>query len=357
MGDEQDPGTRFGDLPHGKIVIRTFNAPLGEEHRRAQSDPFGELGHRFTVVDPTPTVFDWTLAHFAVRLLGAFGRSAVPVRIADLLQPGGHHLAMSEGPQDRCCRLAGTDERRDEYFVEVLLGEHRGHCVSLFASQIGERRIDHVQPMTHPLGLRMSHENEFHCNRLEEFEPSNPLPTLAPVPIWPGRRSVGRVTPIDLALVLVRAVFGIFFALHGLNKVRGGLEGTARWFAGIGMRWPMMQARLAASTEIVAGAFFAIGLLTPLAAAAIVGVMVVATWAAHRSNGFFIFNPGQGWEYTVSIAVVALTVGFSGPGEISVDRLLGLQWSGWWPGIAAVVLGVGGGIAQLAVCYRPTPTR
>ena len=37
----------------------------------------------------------------------------------------------------------------------------------------------------------------------------------------------------------------------------------------------------------------------------IIGVMAVATWAAHRHNGFFIFNPGQGWEYTVSIAVVA----------------------------------------------------
>ena len=30
-----------------------------------------------------------------------------------------------------------------------------------------------------------------------------------------------------------------------------------------------------------------------------IGVMVVATWAAHRKNGFFVFHEGQGWEYTV----------------------------------------------------------
>lgn len=152
-------------------------------------------------------------------------------------------------------------------------------------------------------------------------------------------------------------IFGVFFALHGLNKVRGGLDGTARWFAGIGMRWPMLQARLAAGTEIIAGLCFALGLLTPLAAAGIIGVMVVATWAAHRDNGFFIFNPGQGWEYTVSIAVAALAIGFAGPGVASVDELLGLDWTGWWPGIAAGLLGVGGGITQLAVCYRPARAR
>ena len=82
----------------------------------------------------------------------------------------------------------------------------------------------------------------------------------------------------DLALLLLRGVFGVFLAYHGYNKVFGGngLQGTAGWFGSIGMKWPLWQARAAAATEIGAGLLFAAGLLTPFAAAGIVAVMVVA---------------------------------------------------------------------------------
>ena len=166
--------------------------------------------------------------------------------------------------------------------------------------------------------------------------------------------------PIDLALLVLRVVFGLFLAYHGYNKVFGGgkLAGTGRWFGSIGMKWPQVQARLAAGTEIGAGVLFALGLLTPFAAAGMIAVMVVATWAAHRNNGFFIFNEGQGWEYTVSIAVVAWSVAAIGPGDVSIDHAIGLDWTAWdgWIGaVIAFVVGLGGGIAQLAICYRPAP--
>ncbi len=166
--------------------------------------------------------------------------------------------------------------------------------------------------------------------------------------------------PIDLALLVLRVVFGLFLAAHGYNKVfgGGGLEGTARWFGSLGMRWPRVQARVAASTEIGAGLLFALGLLTPFAAAGIIGVMVVAGWSAHRRNGFFIFRKGEGWEYVASIAVAAWCVAAIGPGELSVDHAIGLDWTaldGWIGALIAGVLGVGGAVAQLALCYRPAP--
>ena len=77
----------------------------------------------------------------------------------------------------------------------------------------------------------------------------------------------------------------------------------------------------------------------------------------HRKNGFFIFNQGQGWEYTAAVAIVGWAVGSIGPGEISIDHAIGLTdtWAaGDWTGmVIATVLGVGGAIAQLAVSYRP----
>ena len=174
----------------------------------------------------------------------------------------------------------------------------------------------------------------------------------------PALSAVTEPAAVDAALLVLRITFGVFFALHGLNKVRGGLDGTARWFGSIGMKWPSWQARLAAGTEIAAGLGLAIGLLTPLSAAGMVGTMVVATWAAHRSNGFFIFNEGQGWEYTVSIAVAAAAIGTIGPGRISLDHALGISLhsglSGWSGAVIAAGMGLAAGVAQLLVCYRPS---
>lgn len=162
----------------------------------------------------------------------------------------------------------------------------------------------------------------------------------------------------NLGMLMLRIVFGLFLAAHGYNKIfgGGGLAGTARWFGGIGMRWPKMQARLAATTEIGAGLLMAAGLLVPVASAGMIGLMLVAIVVAHLANGFFIFRPGQGWEYCASIAVAAWVIAAVGPGEWSLDHAFAIEWTGWSGAIVAGVCGVGGAALQLAVSYRkPLP--
>ena len=159
----------------------------------------------------------------------------------------------------------------------------------------------------------------------------------------------------NFAVLVLRLVFGLFLAYHGYNKVfgGGGLAGTARWFGSIGMRWPQWQARIAAATEIGAGVLMAAGLLTPLAAAGMIGVMVVAIVVEHWKVGFFIFKPNQGWEYCASIAVAAFCIATMGPGEWSLDHAFDIEFKDWWGAIVAAVVGVGGAVLQLAVSYRP----
>ena len=159
----------------------------------------------------------------------------------------------------------------------------------------------------------------------------------------------------DLALLLLRVVFGVFLAYHGYNKVfgGGGLAGTAKWFGAIGMKWPLWQARLAATTEMGAGLLFVAGLITPLAGAGVIGLMVVAIVVAHWKVGFFIFKPNQGWEYCASIAVVAFAVSMVGGGRWSLDNALDIEFSGWWGAAIAGGLGIGGALGQLALSYRP----
>jgi putative oxidoreductase len=159
----------------------------------------------------------------------------------------------------------------------------------------------------------------------------------------------------NFGMLVLRLVFGLFLAYHGYNKFFGGgrLPGTARWFASIGFRQPKLQALMAASTEVGAGVLFAAGLLTPLAAAGIIGVMTVAIVSSHWKVGFWVYLPNQGWEYCASIAVAAFAVGTIGPGEWSLDHAIDLRFTGWHGALIAGLLGVGGGVAQLLAFYRP----
>ena len=159
---------------------------------------------------------------------------------------------------------------------------------------------------------------------------------------------------IDLGILIMRLAFGLSLAYHGLNKVigAGGLAGTSGWFGSLGMKSPMLQARLAATTEILSGLFFACGLLTPFAAGAMVALMIVAIVTVHARVGYFIFLPNGGWEYCAAIAFVAAGIAATGSGSASLDNALEFDFKG---GGLAIALGLGlvGAVLQLALFYRP----
>jgi putative oxidoreductase len=158
-----------------------------------------------------------------------------------------------------------------------------------------------------------------------------------------------------VVMLIFRFLVGLTFASHGWMKRfgPGGIDGTAGWFESIGMRPGKRHAVMASTVEMGAGALLALGLLTPFAAAGMIGVMVVAGWAVHRRNGFFIV--GNGWEYTFVVALIAAAIAGLGPGRWSIDHALDLSsdFSGFVGLVIAVVLGVAVGVAQLTLFYRP----
>jgi putative oxidoreductase len=168
----------------------------------------------------------------------------------------------------------------------------------------------------------------------------------------------------DLGTLLLRVALGITMLAHGYNHAFGGgkLAGTARWFESIGIRPGSVHALLATLTELVVAPLLFLGLLTPLAAGGVVGVMVVALVANHLKNGYFIFRPGEGYEYVLFITLAALALGALGGGGWSVDReiigpFVDHDWEGWffgWHGLLVAAAGGGGGAALLlATCWRP----
>jgi putative oxidoreductase len=77
------------------------------------------------------------------------------------------------------------------------------------------------------------------------------------------------------------------------------------------------HALIASLAETGGGLLLALGLLTPLAAALLCGVMLVAAISVHIKKGFFV--TGGGYEYTLVLGVAALTLAFTGPGALSLD--------------------------------------
>ena len=164
------------------------------------------------------------------------------------------------------------------------------------------------------------------------------------------------LTGLNLGLLIIRVVAGLTLATHGLNKIFGGgkIAGTPGWFASMGLKMPFINAWMAALTEIGAGLLLAIGFLTPLAAAGMVAIMVVAGITTHRANGWFIFNAGGGIEYVVVLAAVGFGLGCTGAGEWSVDAAAKIHWAGTTGLIIVALAGVGGALLQLATFWRPT---
>ncbi len=123
----------------------------------------------------------------------------------------------------------------------------------------------------------------------------------------------------------------------------------------MGMRPGKVHANLASGTEMLTGVMLAVGLLTPFAAAGIIGVMVVAGWTVHRNDGFFIVS--NGWEYTFIVGLIAAAIAGLGPGRWSIDQGLGLadDLNGWTGLAIALVLGIVGGVAQIVLFYKPDP--
>lgn len=160
----------------------------------------------------------------------------------------------------------------------------------------------------------------------------------------------------DIGILVLRVVAGLTLAAHGYQKFFSGgrIAGTGRWFDGMGMRPGRVHALAAATTEIGAGILLALGLLTSLAGAAFVAVMLVAGYTVHRANGFFSVR--SGWEYNLILAVIGIAVGTTGAGSYSLDHALG--WTGVFSGSTGLLIAAGGGlaagVAQLAIFYRPS---
>ncbi|MBB5118498.1 putative oxidoreductase [Streptomyces eurocidicus] len=137
-----------------------------------------------------------------------------------------------------------------------------------------------------------------------------------------GPAATALPTGVSLGLLLFRLVIGLIMTGHGTQKLFGwfdgpGIDMTGKFFTQSGYPAGKAMAVVAGLSETLGGVGLFLGLLTPLAAAAVLGTMInalVVTW-----GDFFL---PAGVEFTLLIAVAAAGLALTGPGRYAVDHYL-----------------------------------
>lgn len=123
----------------------------------------------------------------------------------------------------------------------------------------------------------------------------------------------------------LRVGLGVVFIAHGSQKLFGwfggyGLEATGQWMESIGLAPGILMAAAAGSVEFFGGILLLAGLFTRVAALAAAVTMGVAIASVHWQHGFFMAN--NGYEFALTLLLVAAALVVSGGGRFSLDRRL-----------------------------------
>ena len=121
------------------------------------------------------------------------------------------------------------------------------------------------------------------------------------------------------AALVLRLSLGLMFVAHALLKLLVfTLPGTAQFFQSMGLPGPLAYAVFAA--ELVGGLLLIAGIGSRWVAAALVPVLLGATWA-HIGNGWLFSAPNGGWEYPAFLTIAAVVQALLGDGAYALANL------------------------------------
>ena len=127
-------------------------------------------------------------------------------------------------------------------------------------------------------------------------------------------------TPQEHGALVLRLGLGTMFIAHALLKYYVfTLPGTVQFFQSLGL--PGALAYFTFAAELVGGALILLGIYGRWVSAALIPILLGATWA-HAGNGWVFNAPNGGWEYPVFLAVVSLAVALLGDGAYALSRSL-----------------------------------
>ena len=123
----------------------------------------------------------------------------------------------------------------------------------------------------------------------------------------------------DLPLLFLRLVLAYGFWGPATMKWND-INAIGEWFASMNMPLPLVNAYLAAGTEMVGVFLLLLGFGTRLISIPLMITMLVAIFMVHGSSGFDAGN--NGYEIPLYYLLMLFTLTVYGSGKISVDQLI-----------------------------------
>ncbi|MBS4726956.1 DoxX family protein [Mycobacterium sp. SM1] len=175
-------------------------------------------------------------------------------------------------------------------------------------------------------------------------------------------RAAGRRGTQDLGLLILRAGLGAVLVAHGLQTLFGwwggqGRTGFTHSLTAAGYRHAEILTYVGPGGEVVAGVLLVLGLVTPLAAAGALAYLINDLLAGvstqpHSRLSFFL---PHGHEYELTLIVVAIAVILIGPGRYGFDAGRGWARRPFIGSLAALLGGIGAGIAVWVLLNGANP--
>jgi putative oxidoreductase len=121
------------------------------------------------------------------------------------------------------------------------------------------------------------------------------------------------------AALVLRVALGVMFIAHALLKYYVfTLPGTVQFFQSIGLPGALAYATFWA--ELVGGGLILAGVYSRYVSAALIPILIGATWA-HAGNGWVFTAPNGGWEYPAFLTLAAAVQALLGDGRLALSSL------------------------------------
>src|SRR4051794_27170398 len=164
---------------------------------------------------------------------------------------------------------------------------------------------------------RFTHDETTPRERTARDTTSAPAPAAGPGPL------------LDIGLLAGRLLVGFVMAAHGYQKLFdiGPANFASSTLAPLGVPAPTAVGYLVTFTELIGGLLLMAGLLTRLAAFALVFDLAFAIVLVKSKVPLIVppDQPGAGMELDLALIGGFLVALFAGPGRLSMDRMLGLE--------------------------------
>ena len=139
-------------------------------------------------------------------------------------------------------------------------------------------------------------------------------------------------TANDLGLLVLRAVVGVVFVVHGAGDIfDAGVSSNIENYRDAGIPLPELAAPFAAYVQFLGGLLLIAGLLSRLVTLGTTVVMIGALIFVHAGEQIPTGQDGSGSGFALVMGTASLALLLAGPGRFSLDYLIATKAAGSTP--------------------------